>query len=905
MAVTCALFDVVQYLKLPYVLKGCALLYSRPRALIFVVARLKIIKTITLYLALYCSSVAALSSHDPVFLQHSAVMMVIHPQSGQIIAANNSAAKFYGYPPDELTRMRIQDINQLNAEQVAQERTQALAEGRNYFIFRHELADGSLRTVSVYSTPFVDENGRSQLLSVIHDISTQRELQDSLWYYQNNLEEQVQAQTQEIQQINNMRMLLLASTIVILLVSIAVLSVLFLRLRTAKLRSEAQGARLEAIFNGIDDLLIFTDEHGTILSTNKRVADRFGSQTQWLNQSIAKMLKNNPCTNESSCHQIPYELQVQNQISTFSVTKNPVLDINRQLLGYIYVLQDISELLAQEKEQRLARTVFETTSEGVMVSDKNNRIQMVNRAFSEITGFSGDEVMGQSPAMFNSGHHGHAYFSRLYQTLNERGHWEGEIWNRRKSGDVFPSWLQVSAVFDQQGDIEMYVALFNDITSRKHHEQMMWQQANFDTLTGLANRPHYHEKFDLALEVAKDQQTRLAICFIDLDRFKAINDTLGHHIGDLLLIEAAQRIQDCTRSSDTVARLGGDEFAILLTDIKSIRDVEMIANKILHQLSSPFVLEGHDAFVSGSIGITFYPDDGDDRKVLLRNADSAMYKAKEHGRNCFQFYTSAMHENAKARSLLEGALHKALPNKELSVVYQPIQDMQEERIGCEALLRWRSEILGDVSPMEFIPISEELGLILAMGEWVLYQACAQAKSWYEQSSKPFFVTVNVSSTQFKRQDVAVLVAQVLRDTGLPAKSLTLEITENVLADNSDHILRQLRSLRGMGVELAIDDFGTGYSSLSYLKRFPLSKLKIDKEFIQDLPSDAEDRALVKAIISMAANLNLKVVAEGVETIEQLGLLKQLNCDFTQGYYHSRPLSAEDFTVYLARFNESR
>ncbi|WP_442960202.1 sensor domain-containing protein [Pseudoalteromonas sp. A25] len=867
-------------------------------------ARLKIIRIIALCLSFLCGNSAALTTQDSVFLQHSAAMMVINPESGNIIAANDAAAEFYGYTVDVLQSMRIQDINQLNAEQVAQEREQALAEGRNYFIFRHQLADGSLRTVSVYSSPFIDQNGQSQLLSVIHDISAQRELQDALWYYQNNLEEQVAEQTKEIQQMSSMRMLLLAVIIVILLSSMMVLVVLLLRLRRAKRRSEAQGARLEAIFDSIVDLLVFTDKDGIILSTNQRVQDVFGVAHCMLNQPIEEVLDEGICTKQSTCHQMQCEVHIANHSTTFSVTKNPVLDLHKQLVGYIYVLQDITERLAQEKDQRLARTVFDTTSEGVLVSDKNNRIQMVNRAFTEITGFSADEVMGQSPAMFNSGHHGNAYFNKLYQTLNERGHWEGEIWNRRKSGDVYPSWLQVSAVFDKQGDIEMYVALFNDITSRKHHEQMMWQQANFDTLTGLANRHHYHEKFDQALANAKEQQTRLAICFIDLDRFKAINDTLGHHIGDLLLIEAAQRIQDCTRSSDTVARLGGDEFAILLTDIKSIRDVEGIANKILHQLSSQFVLEGHEAFVSGSMGITFYPDDGDDRKVLLRNADSAMYKAKEHGRNCFQFYTSVMHENAKARSQLEGALHKSLINKELSVVYQPIHDAKGQRLGCEALLRWHSEALGQVPPDEFIPVSEELGLILAMGEWVLYQACSQAKSWCDRLDGAFFVTVNVSSTQFKRQDVSMLVAKVLRETGLLAHCLTLEITENVLADNSEHILRQLSALRDMGVELAIDDFGTGYSSLSYLKRFPLSKLKIDKEFICDLPDDAEDRALVSAIISMASNLNLKVVAEGVETVEQLGLLKQLNCDFTQGYYHSKPLSAVDFEDYLLSFNDA-
>ncbi|MBE0388004.1 hypothetical protein PLUTE_a4575 [Pseudoalteromonas luteoviolacea DSM 6061] len=511
--------------------------------------------------------------------------------------------------------------------------------------------------------------------------------------------------------------------------------------------------------------------------------------------------------------------------------------------------------------------------------------------------------MGKTPAIFNSGRHDAAYFTQLYDALSSRGHWEGEIWNKRKSGEVYPSWLQVSAVFDQHGDIDMYVALFNDITSRKRNEQLMWQQANFDNLTGLANRHHYHAKFDIALTQAERKQSRVAVCFIDLDRFKAVNDTLGHHIGDLLLIEAANRIRECTRNSDTVARLGGDEFALLLPEMEMIGDMEKVAEKILTALSAPFHLEGHEAYVSGSMGITFYPDDGEDRKVLLRNADSAMYKAKENGRNCFQFFTAAMHEHAKARSQLEGALHRALSNQELRVVYQPIVGKDND-LGCEALLRWHNESLGEVSPADFIPISEELGLILAMGEWVLYQACAQARSWLTKTDKPFFVSVNVSSTQFKRQDIVSLVSKVLKDTGLPATCLTLEITETVLADNSDGIEQQLDQLRSMGVGLAIDDFGTGYSSLGYLKRFPLSKLKIDRAFIKDLPEDEEDKTLISAIVSMASKLNLTVIAEGVETAEQLALLQQLGCDYTQGYLHAKPGAARDFEQFLIAYSKS-
>ncbi|KAF7767535.1 hypothetical protein PCIT_a4438 [Pseudoalteromonas citrea] len=860
---------------------------------------MKIITTIvSVVLLLYCSIGKAVDLPAQVFRNNSAVMLIIDPSSGQITAANNAAAAFYGYAESELLTLRIQDINQFTAEQVAIERKNAVAEGRNYFIFRHQLADQTIRTVSVYSVPFRDKNNEIKLFSIIQDISEQRFLQQSLWHYQANLEQQVVLQTQEIKQVNQSQTLLLSVVIVVLCGATLILGVFLMRLRRAKKRSESQGARLSAIFDAIGDYLIFTNDHGKILSANSRVSDDFTFIGGMLNNSINTLFPGIECLFEASYSNKECEVRLQGQSRIFSVTKSDVRDAKDVRLGFIYVLQDITVRLANEREQRLASTVFSTTSEGVLVSDKDNNIQMVNRAFSQITGYSSEEVLGESPALFNSGRHGPAFFKQLYRELHEHGHWEGEIWNRRKAGEVYPSWLQVSAVFDEAHNIEMYVALFNDITSRKNHEQMMWQQANFDTLTGLANRLHFHEQFDHSLDRAKTHASRLAICFIDLDRFKAVNDTLGHHIGDLLLIEAAQRLKECTRSSDIVARLGGDEFALLLPDIDTISDIEKIANKVLQQLAAPFELEGHETFVSGSMGITFFPDDGGDRKALLRNADSAMYKAKEHGRNCYQFYTAAMHEHAQARRQLEGALHKALSNQELKVFYQPIVSSDGQHIGSEALLRWHNEVLGLVPPDKFIPICEELGLIVTIGEWVLYQACSQAKAWCDRIQQSFFVTVNVSSIQFQRADMAQVIARVLKETGLAHHCLTIEITETVLADNSDNILQQLNALRDLGVELAIDDFGTGYSSLSYLKRFPLSKLKIDRAFIRDLPNDQEDRALVKAIISMAGNLNLTVVAEGVETQPQLDFLRTLKCDYSQGYLHSKPIPALEFEHWL-------
>ncbi|MFC3034487.1 EAL domain-containing protein [Pseudoalteromonas fenneropenaei] len=850
---------------------------------------------LSLWLMLFAVVANAFTIPMQTFQEHSAVMLVIEPASGKIIAANRAAQQFYGYNEQQFSNKTIQQINQLTPEQVANERLAAANEGRNYFIFQHQLADGSIKTVNVFSSPLEIDN-RVYLLSIIQDISAERDLQQELWHYQANLEQQVAIQTQEIVEANTVKWILMYIVVLVLLSSSLTLGVFAFRLRDAKRTAEQDSSTLKAIFNAFDDYLLFTDDKQRVLSANQKVYAEFAGEV--VGKQLVELMQF-PTRWRIQLDSIEEtELTIGSRTFPVEVRCEPVVTKLGQQQGVLYIIRDITQRVAAERELRLASTVFATTNEGVLVSDKHNRIQLVNRAFTEITGFVPDEVLGQTPDLFSSGRHDTAYFTQLYDMLHKQGHWEGEIWNRRKNGDIYPSWLSVSAVFAVDGEIEMYVALFNDITSRKKNEQLMWQQANFDNLTGLANRHHYHNKFDQEIQRAQRDGTRLAICFIDLDRFKAVNDTLGHHIGDLLLIEAANRIQACTRSSDTVARLGGDEFALLLPDINSISDIEKVATKVLKALNSPFNLEGHEAFVSGSMGITLYPDDGSDRKVLLRNADSAMYKAKEHGRDCFQFYTSAMHEHAKARSKLEGALHKALVNRELSVVYQPIVAVDGRTFGCEALMRWHSPLLGAVSPNDFIPVSEELGLIVAMGEWVLYQACADAKNWVTQYGTDFFVTVNVSSTQFKRQDVSSLVAKVLRDTGLPAANLTIEITETVLADNSVYILQQLQTLRAMGVELAIDDFGTGYSSLSYLKRFPLTKLKIDREFIRDLPDDQEDCALVSAIISMASNLNLKVVAEGVETAEQLALLASLQCTYTQGYLHSKPLSSSEFSYYL-------
>lgn len=833
-----------------------------------------------------------------IFADHSAVMLVIEPRTGDIVFANESAADFYGYSISQLQAMKIQQINIFTEQQVAQERQAALNKGQNYFVFKHQLASGETRTVSVYSAPFELDNKRL-LFSVIHDISSLRALEKELWHYQENLEELVASQTKEIEKKRTYQFILSVISIVLLMVLLAILTVLATRLRSAKRTAQKDSATLKAIFNGIDDLLIFTDTEHTILDANTMAAQKLSNEDELKGKNIYTFVDN-----VSAIGQLDNECQFSGAKGTFWGEANvtAVMDEADHKIGEIHLIRDITQKLRIRQQQRLASTVFSTTNEGILVSDSLNKIQAINSAFTQITGYQESDVLGETPAILSSGRHKPSFFQALYANLKESGHWEGEVWNRRKDGSIYPCWLNISVVFDEEKQIEMYVALFNDISSRKESEQEMWLQINFDNLTGLANRYYYNNKLDQEMIRASTEKTRLAICFIDLDRFKNVNDTLGHNSGDVLLLEAANRLKACMHSTDLVARLGGDEFALLLSGRNNLVDIERVAKKSLQALSSAFKIGEHEVFVSGSMGITIYPDDGVERKILLRNADSAMYKAKEQGRNCFEFFTRGMHEQATARSRVENALHKALCNNEFTVYYQPIISNDRKTIGCEALLRWQNPELGNVSPAEFIPICEDLGLIVPIGEWVLREACREAAKWCRQFNGQFFVTVNFSSVQFVRQDIAKLVSDVLEECQLSADCLTLEITETLLAENSANILQQLQAIRNLGVGLAIDDFGTGYSSLSYLKRFPLSKLKIDREFIKDLPDDNEDCAMVSAIISMASNLHLEVVAEGVETEEQRVYLSALNCDYIQGFLYSKPLPMNEFDNYLKNLN---
>ncbi|MDO9227864.1 MAG: EAL domain-containing protein [Pseudomonadota bacterium] len=574
-------------------------------------------------------------------------------------------------------------------------------------------------------------------------------------------------------------------------------------------------------------------------------------------------------------------------------------DIGGKVIGLSGTLQDITQRKSREEKLRQAAVVFENTTEGVMITDAAGRIIAVNRSFSEITGYAEDQVVGQTGAFLKSGRHDEQFYASMWSAIRENGRWQGEIWNRRKNGDVFPEWLNISMVKDERGQIAQYVGVFSDISAMKESESRLDHLAHHDPLTSLPNRLLLNARMEHALARAHRGNTLLAVLFLDLDHFKNINDTLGHPIGDLLLQEVAQRLVQCVREEDTVARLGGDEFTILLEELDDSRFASSVAQKIIAVLAERFMLQGHEVFVTCSVGISIYPGDGGDITSLFKNADSALYRAKEQGRNNYQYYTEELTIRAMERLAMENDLRHALQRNELVLHYQPQVDLYNGCIiGMEALLRWQHPEIGLISPNAFIPLAEETGLIIPIGEWVLRTACARLKAWMDEGLPKIRMGVNLSSRQFNQNNLDEVVAAVLHDTGLPPDCLELELTERIIMQDAESTITILQKLRALGVQFSIDDFGTGYSSLSYLKRFPIDRIKIDQSFVREIISSAEDAAVSQAIISLAHSLNLKTVAEGVETAEQQEFLRTLQCDEIQGFHFSRPVPEQEISRLL-------
>ena len=554
-------------------------------------------------------------------------------------------------------------------------------------------------------------------------------------------------------------------------------------------------------------------------------------------------------------------------------------------------------VLERERKLSLAATVFESGAEGICITDVNQMIISANQALCTMTGYPAEELVGQTPAIFKSGRHDRTFYQHMWHEIDGRKHWSGEVWNRRKNGEIFPVWLGISTVRDENDVPTHYIGTAFDISDRKSAEEQISFLAQHDALTKLPNQTLLLDRIGQALSALQRKECRAGVLLLDLDRFKLVNDTLGHDVGDRLLEQVAERLRQILRQTETIARLGGDEFVVFVPEVDSIESLSLVAQKIVEALSVPYLLGDSELQVTPSIGISVAPDDGEDPRTLMRNADAAMYHAKDLGRNNFQFFAQTMNVVVRERLSIENDLRRALEHGEFVLFYQPQVNCRTGQVtGMEALIRWQHPRRGMVPPNDFIQVAEETGIIVQIGAWVLREACLQARIWHDQGLD-IRIGVNLSARQFGQADLMSQVNAAIAVSGIDPHLLELEITESMLMEDPMAAAEVLRQISAMGIRLAVDDFGTGYSSLAYLKRFPLQRLKIDRSFVRDISTDPNDAAIVSAIVAMAESLHMEVIAEGVEEVSQLHYLDRVGCCSIQGYLFSKPKPADQIVQF--------
>lgn len=699
----------------------------------------------------------------------------------------------------------------------------------------------------------------------------------------------------------------------LLLVLFVGLGYLLLSLQRTRRAAEQAWQQLHDALESISEAFVLFDAFDRLVLWNRKYAELYPASTKLLAAGtafadLAQVRINNGEYPADELEQVQLTQLLSHhrnvkhpEVETLANGRHYLVSNSRTSVGgtaSVYI--DITERREAEEQLRIAAAVFETSSEGIVVTDHNNRIIAVNPGFTQITGYSLDEVVGQTPNVLSSGRHDAEYYRKMWASLQENDSWEGEIWNRNKHGAIYPEWLSLSVVRNERHEVIEHIAVFSDITRRKRDEEKIRWQANYDPVTGLPNRTLFQERLSASISSSHREGWSTALLFIDLDNFKVVNDTRGHAVGDWLLQEVAGRLAACIREADTVARLGGDEFTVILQDVGGADDAAKLAQKIVSNIAEPFYAEGGDIFIGGSVGITLYPNDAKDAETLIRNADLAMYRAKEAGRNGYRFFTQSMNEKMQERTRLEDAMRYAMQRDEFHLEFQPIVDSRSgETVRAESLIRWHHPLRGKISPEEFIPVAEEAGMIAQLGWWILEHACHSAADWMARGFATG-VSVNVSARQIQLGLNVDDIIALLDELSLPPERLTLEITESLLLEDTERTLVWLNRVRSAGIKLSVDDFGTGFSSLSYLKRFPVNSLKIDQSFVRDVIVNTEDAALVRAIIKLAETFGLDVIAEGVEQCEQLDFLKQHNCYLIQGYYFSRPLSDDAFVDFLKR-----
>ncbi len=722
--------------------------------------------------------------------------------------------------------------------------------------------------------------------------------------------------------------LLLAISGSVLLLMVAGTINVFLIHRDARRRMAQSLSLQRATIESTADGILVVDRDGQVTSYNQRFVDIWHVPTTLLASHNDQKLLDFVCGQMAEPKRFLVkvrELYARPDESSFDLLNfadgrtverySQPQRLDGEVVGRVWSFRDITERNRAEHALRIAATAFESL-DGMTVTDADGRILQINRAFSELTGYAPEEVIGKTTAFLKSGRHDDEFYRQMWERLKQTGHWQGEIWNRRKNGEIFPVWLAISSVKGPDGAVTNYVGASTDITQRKASEDQIRSLAFFDPLTKLPNRRLLLDRLDHALSGSQRYARYGAVMFIDIDHFKALNDTQGHAVGDLLLVEVAQRLQASIREGDTVSRLGGDEFIIMLENLSNDRaqaaaQVEAVAEKIQAAISRPYALRcgeeqrPQDFHCTSSIGISLFMGHMETADELLKRADVAMYQAKSAGRNTVRFFDPDMQATLEIRTAMEADLRQALANREFELHYQIQVDRRQSLIGAEILLRWNSPARGLVSPVAFIPLAEETGLIAPIGLWVLQSACAQLKAWaVDPARRNLQLAVNISPRQFRQDNFISQVLEVLEQTGVNPSRLKLELTEGLVLNNVEDSIEKMHALRALGLEFSMDDFGTGYSSLSYLKKLPLSQLKIDRSFVQDLSTDANDATIVRTIITMGRTLGLEVIAEGVETEEQHEFLYQNGCSAFQGYLFGRPLPRSEFEELLDRHARS-
>jgi len=681
------------------------------------------------------------------------------------------------------------------------------------------------------------------------------------------------------------------------------------RRRAEQLLDEGR-QRFRSLFDNNPDAVYFLDRDGRFVSANASTQEITGHDLESLRamSSFAGVI--DPADVDSCWNEFRRMLAGELRSFEFAVisasgerhemtaTGGPVV-VDGETVGISGVAKDITVRRRAEEQARIAANALDNMVEGAVITDPDWRIVAVNRAFTRISGYSAAEVLGKTPPQLGSGGHNAALYREVARVLPTAGAWQGEIWHRRKNGERYPALVAVSAVRDDAGRITHYVAIFNDMSRHRDTEARLEFLSYHDALTRLANRALLLERGREAVQRARRRRGIAGLLLLDLDQFKTVNDSLGHDAGDALLKQVAERLLAAVRESDTVARVGGDEFAVLLDELDDNQDAGVVAQKVIEVLSRPFEQDGGQLFTSASVGISCYPHDGGDMEALLKHADAALYRAKELGRNTYQYASPEINAAAAKTLSVAGELRRALERDELVLHFQPCVELAGGRvIGAEALVRWQHPERGLVGPGEFIPIAEQTGLIGNIGEWVLRAACAQARAWEREGLRPLRMAVNLSPRQFRDSALVDRIARILAETGLDPARLDLEITEGMLMEDPDRTARMLAQLHALGPTVAIDDFGTGYSSLNYLKQFVVDYLKIDQSFVSGLPGDPEDLQITRAIIGIAQSLGIRLVAEGIETDEQAALLREAGCTEGQGFLYAPALPADSFTALL-------